>query len=216
MIGLAAVVNTKLSWYAARSSGLVAWAVVTASIVWGLAVSTRLIRRKGVPAWCLDLHKFLGTLSVVFVAVHLVALWADTFVYFGPRELFVPMASAWRPGAVAWGIAALYLLVAIELTSLTMRRLPRKLWRAVHLTSFALFAFATVHAFTAGADNRNLAVQWLALTGTLIVIFLITFRLLAPRRSAKKAGSRGVHARPAPVPAGQRAESRHARTLTSS
>ena len=85
MIGLAAVVDSKLSWYAARSSGLVAWAVITAGIVLGLMVSTRLIRSKGVPAWCLDLHKFLGTLSVLFVAVHVFALWADNYVYFGPR-----------------------------------------------------------------------------------------------------------------------------------
>ncbi len=176
-------VSSKLWWYAARSSGLVGWAVVTASIVWGLVVSTRLIRRKGVPAWFLDLHKFLGTLSVVFVAVHLLALWADSFVYFGPRELFVPLASSWRPGAVAWGIAALYLLVAIQLTSWTMRKLPRKVWHAVHLTSFPMFALATMHAFTAGADNANIAVQWVALTGGLLVIFLATFRTLAPRRS---------------------------------
>ena len=107
---------------------------MTLSILWGLALSTRLIRRKGVPAWLLDLHKFLGTLSIVFVGVHLLALWADNFVYFGPGELFVPFASPWRPGAVAWGIAATYLLVAIQLTSWMMKRLPRKLWHSVHLT----------------------------------------------------------------------------------
>jgi DMSO/TMAO reductase YedYZ heme-binding membrane subunit len=128
------------------------------------------------------MHKFLGTLSVVFVAVHLFALWADNYAYFGAAELFVPMASPWRPGPVAWGIAATYLLVAIQLTSWTMRRLPRRLWHGVHLTSFPMFALATVHGFTAGADNKNLAVQWLALTGSLLVVFLITFRALAPRR----------------------------------
>ena len=185
-----AVVSSKLSWYAARASGLIAWAVVTASILWGLAVSTRLIRRKGVPAWCLDLHKFLGTLSLLFVAVHIVALWADTFVYFGPRELFVPMASKWRPGPVAWGIAATYLIVAIQLTSWAVRKLPRKLWHMVHLSSFLMFVFATVHGFTAGADNMNLAVQWGALTGGLLVIFLLTFRFLVPRRSAPGARAR--------------------------
>jgi predicted ferric reductase len=132
-----------------------------------------------VPAWCLDLHKFLGTLSVVFVGVHLLALWADNYVYFGPRELFLPMGSTWRPGAVAWGVAALYLLVAVQLTSWFMTRLPRRLWRAVHLTSLALFVFATVHGFTAGADNMNLAVQWLATTSALLVVFLLIFRLLA-------------------------------------
>ena len=184
MIALLAQVNPKLSWYAARASGLVAWAIVTASILWGLALSTRLIRRKGVPAWLLDLHKFLGTLSLVFVGLHLFALLSDNFVAFGPRELFVPMASAWRPGPVAWGIAATYLLVAIQVTSWTMRRLPRRLWHTVHLASFPMFLLATVHGFTAGADNANLLVQWFALTGGLLVVFLVTFRLLAPRRAA--------------------------------
>jgi hypothetical protein len=169
----------KLTWYAARASGLVAWAVVTASIVWGLALSTRVVRRRGAAAWMRDLHRFLGTLALVFVAVHIAALVADNFVYFGPGELFVPMFSAWRPGPVAWGIAATYLLVAIQLTSWTMRWLPRRLWHAVHLASFPMFAFATVHGFTAGADNRNLAVQWVALTGSFLVIFLIGFRLHA-------------------------------------
>ena len=185
MIATAAVINAKLSWYVARSAGLIAWAVVTASILWGLALSTRLIRRKGVPAWVLDMHKFLGTLSVVFVAVHLLALWADNFVYFGPAELFVPMASSWRPGPVAWGIVATYLLAAIQLTSWTMRRLPRRLWHAVHLTSFPMFVLVTVHGFTAGADNMNLAVQWVALTASLLVIFLLTFRFLVPRRGSR-------------------------------
>jgi hypothetical protein len=179
--------NSQLSWYAARASGLVAWAVVTLSILWGLALSTRLVRRKGVPAWLLDLHKFLGTLSIVFVTVHVLALWADNFVYFGPRELFVPFASAWRTGAVAWGIAATYLLVAIQLTSWAMARLPRKLWHRVHLLSIPMFVMATVHGFTAGADNRNLAAQWVALTGGLLVFLLVTFRLLAPPRRPRTA-----------------------------
>ena len=182
--------NATLPWYVARASGLVAWAVVTASILWGLALSTRLVRRKGAPAWLLDLHKFLGTLSVMFVAVHLVALWADTFVYFGPRELFLPMASKWRPGAVAWGIVATYLLVAIEFTSWAMRRMKRRVWHTIHLSSFAVFGAATVHGFTAGADNSNLIVQWTALTGGLLVFFLVTFRLLAPRRGARIAAAK--------------------------
>lgn len=177
-------VNSKLAWYSARASGIVAWAVMTASIVWGLALSTRLIRRKGVPAWLLDLHKFLGTLSLVFVGVHIFALWADTFVYFGPREFLVPMASTYRPAATAWGVVATYLLVAIEVTSWMMRRLPRKLWHRVHLMSIPMFILASVHGFTAGADNANMLVQWGAFTAALLVFFLLVFRSLAERRGA--------------------------------
>jgi predicted ferric reductase len=195
VIATVGVVNSKLAWYVARSSGLIAWAVITAGILCGLAVTTRLIRRTGVPAWFLELHKFLGTLSVVFVAVHVFALWADDFVYFGARELFVPMASSYRPGAVAWGIAAFYLLVAIQLTSWTMRRLNRKVWHAVHLTSFPLFAFATLHGFTAGADNTNVLVQWVALTGGLLVVLLVTFRLRGATSPVAKADGRPAPSR---------------------
>jgi predicted ferric reductase len=187
-----AALNSQLSWYAARASGLVAWGVVTLSILWGLALSTRLLRRKGVPAWLLDLHKFLGTLSIVFVAVHVVALVADNYVYFGPRELFVPFASAWRPGAVAWGIAATYLLVAIQLTSWMMKRLPRRLWHRVHLMSIPMFVLSTVHGFTSGADNTNLAVEWVAVTAGLAVFLLVGFRLVAPRRTLRSIGRPGV------------------------
>ncbi len=177
-----AELNPQLSWYAARSSGLVAWALVTASILWGLALSTRLIQRRGTPAWLLDLHRFLGTLSFVFVGVHLVALWADSFTMFGWSELFVPMA---------WGIVAAYLLVAVEVTSWLMRRISRRVWHAVHVSSFGLFITASVHGFQSGADRGALFVQWMALTGGTLVLFLALFRLLAPRRSRRAGRARG-------------------------
>ena len=146
--------NGQVWWYTARAGGLVAWGLATASVIWGLLLSGR-ITRKPKPAWVLDLHRFLGALTVIFVAVHMLALWFDSFVTFGPAELLVPLASAWKPGAVAWGIVAFYLLAAIELTSLFQRRMPRRVWHAIHLSSFGLFAFATIHALTAGTDATD-------------------------------------------------------------
>ena len=189
-----AALDPKVSWYIARSSGLVAWAVVTASVIVGLALSTKFVRRRGVPAQLLDLHRYLGTLSVVFVAIHLVGLWADSFVHFGPSELFMPFASSWRPVATVWGILAFYVLAAIQLTSWAMRRLPRRLWHAVHMTSLALFAAATIHGFQAGADAANLAIEWMFLTASTLVLFLVIFRLLAPRRAARRPVSRADRA----------------------
>src|SRR5690606_23931387 len=49
-------VNPQLAWYVARSTGIVAWAVLTASVVWGLLLSTRLARGRPTPAWLTDLH----------------------------------------------------------------------------------------------------------------------------------------------------------------
>jgi len=178
-------VTQKLAWYVARSSGIVAWATVTESILWGLTLSSRLVRKRGVPAWLLDLHRFLGTLSVVFVGIHLLGLWADNFVYFGWRELFIPMRSPWKTGAVAWGIVAFYFLAAIQVTSWLMRRIKRRIWHAVHLTSIALWLSATVHTFLAGQDRHNTVLQWFVFGSTILVVQLTFFRVFTARSAEK-------------------------------
>ena len=85
----------KLWWYVARASGIVAWVMLAIAVIWGILVATRILGRKPRPAWVLDLHRWLGGLSVTFTGVHLVGLVADDYVEFGMRELFVPFASEW-------------------------------------------------------------------------------------------------------------------------
>lgn len=183
----AAQLSSKLWWYVARASGIVAWALVVASVLWGLWVAGRFTRKLPPAAWVLDLHRFLGGLTVAFVGVHIGALVADSYVHFGWSELFVPLASKWRPWPVAFGIVGLYLLLAIEITSLLMRRLPRRLWRFVHMGSFVLAFMGTVHGLTAGADAANPVLRWGVLVAVAVVAGAITVRLLLPmaRRQAR-------------------------------
>jgi DMSO/TMAO reductase YedYZ heme-binding membrane subunit len=185
-------VTEKLAWYVSRASGLIAWMLVAASIVWGITLSSRLLRRRGIPAWLLDLHRYLGLLAVIFTVVHLLGLVADNYVYFGWKELFIPMSSAWQPGATAWGIVAFYLLIAIQITSWLMRKMPRKIWHAVHLLAYPLFVVGTVHGFQAGADRSNKLVQWSALIIIEIVFGLTVFRALtyAPRKHKAAAAAK--------------------------
>lgn len=150
--------NGHLAWYVARASGITAYFLVSAAVLWGLALSAKVFRRPR-PAWMLDLHRFLGGAAVIFTLTHLVGLFLDQWAKFSLTELLVPFASHWKPGPVAWGIVAFYILVTVELTSLFMNRLPKKLWHGIHLTSVLLFVFATVHLFTAGSDRSDLWLQ---------------------------------------------------------
>src|ERR1700730_13034280 len=112
-----------LPWYVARASGVVAWALLAGSVVWGLLMSSKLMRGRVKNSWLLDLHRWLGGLALVFTAIHIAAIMADNYVPFGVASVFIPLASHWHPVAVAWGITALYLLAAVELTSLVRRHL---------------------------------------------------------------------------------------------
>ena len=193
-----ATVDPRLWWWLSRASGIVAWVVVSAAVVWGLLASTKMIRRRGMPAWILDLHRYLGTLTIVFVAIHIGSIWADSFVKFTPRQLFVPLAATWRPHAVAWGIVSTYLLVAIQTTSWAMRRLPRRVWHRVHMLSIPMIVIATVHGLLAGSDRGNRAIQWGALVVLAAILFLLAVRLMSPRRSARGTQPTAIGTRRAP------------------
>ena len=195
--------NQQVWWYVARASGIVAWTLVTSSVILGLWLSLRLTRQRPKPAWTLDLHRFVGGLAVVFTGVHLAGLVLDSYAKFDVRDLLVPGASAWHAGAVALGVVGVYLLVAIEVTSLLMRRLPRKVWRAVHLTSYGLFVLATAHTFTAGSDASSPALQWAAIAAVGSVGFLTLARILAGRprrRVVTRAASRPTAGREISAP----------------
>lgn len=169
--------NSHLAWWITRSTAIVAWALVTASIVWGLALSSRLVRGRGTGPWLLDLHRWLGALSLVFTAAHVGTLLVDSYVGFGVADLLIPFRSPWRPHALAWGIVGFYLLVLIQVTSWTKRRIPKRLWHAVHLTSIPLFITSCVHAALAGADRNNRLLQWLLLTAIVLVVFTLVYRI---------------------------------------
>ncbi len=171
-------------WYVARSGGIVAWALASLAVIVGLQLSTRLVRRAQ-PAWLLDVHRFLGGLAVAFLGVHLLGLAVDDFIGFGLRDFVVPFVSSYKPVAVGLGVIAMYLLLAVEVTSLAMRKLPRRTWYAVHLSSYVIFAIATVHGLTAGTDRHNAVFQWACLLTAGLVLMMTLVRIWSPRRAAR-------------------------------
>ena len=186
--------NSQMFWFAARASGIVAWALAASSVIWGLAFSTQLLGRRPRPAWLFDLHRFLGGLALAFTGVHVLAVLADSYVHFSLLNVLVPFTSDWHPLAVAWGILGLYLLLAVELTSLARTRLPRRLWRRVHYASFVVFAATTVHGLSAGTDARSPALLLAYLAVSALMAGLTASRFLASTRRA--AGTRTPRRRP--------------------
>jgi predicted ferric reductase len=170
-------VTSPALWYAARAGGIVAWALAAASVVWGLALSTHVLGTNPRPAWLYDLHRFLGGLALVFTGVHVLAVLFDQYVHFGVVDVLIPFTGSWHPAAVAWGIVGLYLLLAVELTSLLRSRISKRLWRRTHYASFALFAATTVHAVTAGTDGTALILLAAVAASCVVVTLLAAVRI---------------------------------------
>ena len=176
-------------WYLARASGLTAWVLSLTGVIAGVALATRALGARPRPAWLLDLHRFVAGLTMVFLGVHIGALVADNYVHFGVVDVVLPVASGWKPAPVAAGVVAMWLLAAVELTSLLMRRLPRRLWRKIHLASYAVAVLSTVHGLSAGTDARNPGMVGLTIVAAGTLTFFLVYRVVGPKRRT---------ARPAP------------------
>ncbi|CAB4592681.1 unannotated protein [freshwater metagenome] len=178
---------SKVWWYVSRSTGIVAWGLLALAVLWGLALSTRALGRRTPAPWLLDVHRFLGGLAVIFTIVHFVTLsfdpWMKSEYGYKLTQAFIPFASTWKPGPMAWGIVAFYLLLAVEFTSLIKNRLPQKFWRGVHLASYPLYAMATIHLLTAGSDNQNPLLRWSVLATVGAVVFFTVYRIVGPGRA---------------------------------
>ncbi len=158
------------------------WALLTLAVIMGLQLSTRLVRRPA-PAWVLDVHRFLAGLAVAFLGVHLLGLVVDTYVGFGPADILVPFAAPYQRTAVALGVVAMYLLAAVEISSLLMKRMSRRVWHGIHLSSYVLFPLATLHGILVGTDRHNALLLGPCLLAAAVVLYLTLVRILAPRRA---------------------------------
>src|SRR5579862_7690160 len=177
------ILSGTLPWYIARAAGLVSWALLAAATLWGLALSTKVLGRRPRPNWLLDMHRWLGGTALAFTGVHVIALLADQYTHFGLASILVPLASKWHPVAVAWGVVAAYLLVAVELTSLARAKLSKRLWRRVHTASFVLFVFATIHGLSAGTDAKSAIARAVVLAVGTVFIGLTAMRVSEVARS---------------------------------
>ena len=111
----------------------------------------------------------------------------DSYVHFGVTDVLVPFASDWKPSAVAWGIVTTYLLLAVQVSSLLMKRIPRHWWKRIHLTSWLLFWTGLVHGITAGTDASHPLYVAVTATMTLLVLFLTIARSLTAKRRRRSA-----------------------------
>lgn len=176
--------NGQFWWNVSRSAGIMAWLLVSTSILWGVLLATRVVSPGPKPAWLLDLHRWLATLSLAFTGLHMAALVADSYVSFTLAGVLIPFAAAWKPGSVALGIVSMYALVAIQLTSLAMKSISRVLWRRIHMSSYAVFAIITLHALLAGSDTGTRIFTSFSTALVMVTAAVVSLRLIVGRKGA--------------------------------
>ena len=180
----------EILWFVSRACGLVSLLLLTGTVVLGCAHATRASaggwRRFTLHA----LHRNVSLLAVVFLAVHIGSAIIDGYVPLQWIDAVIPFVSDYHPVWLGLGAIALDLLIAVIVTSLLRSRLSQRVWRAVHVASYALWPLAMIHGLGIGGSDSRLT--WvIALNGACAaaVAASVTRRLLVrhPDTRARRA-----------------------------
>ena len=169
-----------VTWDTARAGGLISYVLLTTAVCLGLVLRNRWQSTRWPRLVTNELHGYVSLLALVFIAVHVVAVAVDPFTHFGLSAVLVPFASHYRPVWMGLGIVALYLLLAVWVSSRLRRRIGHRLWRRIHVLAFAVYLAATLHGLGTGSDTRTIWGGALYTTSVALVGSLLAVRLLAP------------------------------------
>ena len=111
-------------WLVSRASGIVALVLISATVLLGLAMATRMLRRPATKRVSARLHEHLALVAIAAIALHGAALLGDHWLKPGWRGITIPFALSYRPEFTGIGIIAGY-LAALLGPSFYLRRQDR-------------------------------------------------------------------------------------------
>lgn len=183
--------DERLTWFVARSTGVICLVLLTVSLVLGVGASTRMSSVRWPRFVTQSLHRSVSLFALGLLAAHVVAVIVDNFVTITVVDAVLPFVSAYRPIWMGLGTIASDLLIAVTITSLLRHRIGYGTWRAVHWTSYACWPLAIVHGLGTGSDTRKGWNVWVTLACVLLVLLAIAWRVVEgwPQHAAVRVGA---------------------------
>jgi predicted ferric reductase len=164
-------------WYASRATGVVSLVLLSGVAILGILVNRR-GRLPGLPRFAVSsLHRNLSMLTVLFLGAHIVTAIADGYAPIPWLSGIVPFSSGYERFWLGLGTVALDLVAAVIITSLLRDRLPRSIWRAVHLMTYAAYPMTVVHGIGISKDLRSGGLLALTLASVLAVGAAVGYRV---------------------------------------
>ncbi len=197
-VGLKQAELGQAPWYLSRAAGLVSYGLLTASVVFGLILSTRFAKHRIPRPLAFEVHQFLAILSISFIAIHGGALLFDSFIGYSPVDILVPFSAGYmRPGL---GVIAGWVTIAVTGSFWVRRRIGYAAWRRFHYLSFAAWGLGLVHGLNAGTDSGAMLVKLLYLSSVLVVGGLLAYRIVSATMKPRAGTAPGPKRRAASTP----------------
>ena len=179
-------------WFFARAGGFVSLVLLTLTVALGIALTLRW-RSASWPTFISEgLHRYLGTLFLVFLSIHVATILLDPFTRFSLADVLVPFVSTYRTFWMGLGICAAELALALGLSVHARRLIGYRAWRVLHYGTYALFPMALFHGLGSGTDTHTWWAGAIYMSCGMAVGALVTVRLLGGAADDAAVPSRGA------------------------
>ena len=188
-------------WLASRSAAIVAFVLITAAVVIGLLMASKVIKKPGLKRNLVKIHEQIALAALVAIGAHGVLLLGDGYLNPGITGISIPFTLAYRPLWTGMGILAGYLALILGPTYYWRRKIGTRRWRQIHRATVVVFALAVAHSLGSGTDGASPWFRVMVLGSAVLVLGLVGLRYTrrAPRRT-KAAAAPAAPAPPVPTP----------------
>lgn len=175
-------ITSQTPWHFTRSAGTVAYILLASSTLWGLLLSSKIVKENIPAPLVLAMHNTLSWLAIALTGFHALALLLDSYYTYTLADLTIPFIGPYQPGWVGMGIIGLYLMLLTSVSFYFRKQIGQQRWRQLHYLTFVAYLLATAHGVMAGTDSGNPGMRALYWGSGLLILFLTNFRLLTARK----------------------------------
>lgn len=177
----------------ARVIGLLGLALLIVSSAGGTLLASRTAQKlKFLKGRTFTYHRTTSVAGAALFLLHpLPLLLAHATTGMRWWNIFVPFTAPKQGILIAWGTLAAYALLVVTISSINIKKLPRRQWRILHYGSYAVLGLGLVHALTISnefARYEPFRIEepdkfLLAVVALPLVLLFPLWRIAAARRS---------------------------------
>lgn len=187
LMGLPLSADTQAYWFVTRASGILAYLLLWLACLWGILMSSKMVKGAVDATLLYGLHEFFPLLAVTFAALHAGVLLGDSYIGFHLTELLLPFTSQYETVWTGLGIVAFYLISALIISFYVRRWIGQKTWRAFHYTTYLAVGLAIVHGLMIGSDSQSPLVKDMYILTGAVLVFATCYRVLTVQKRGKPA-----------------------------
>ena len=177
----------------ARVLGLLGLALLIVSSVGGTLLASRTAQKiKFLKGKTFTYHRTTSVIGAALFLLHPIPLLlAHTTTGLRWWNIFVPFSAPKQGILIAWGTLAAYTLIVVTVSSLNIKKIPRRQWRILHFGTYAVLGLGLLHALTISnefARSEPFRIEepdkfLLAFVALPLVLLFPAWRILAARRA---------------------------------